>query len=329
VSIQIVELSTDEPEVAHEVLNELYGAEHPFEISGDPTNFSCRLHLASAPTVGTDHVRHSMAARVSMAPTDFLLVGSILGGSYDEFNTEREQRRLRRGDVALYPADEELETAWSDIDLTLIRLPFEVVDRVAAERLGITGKVRFEGMLPVSEARRRAWRRLSSYVRGQVGIEGSVLDQPLIETRLAELIAALALVTFPNATMRIDHAPRRQNAAPAAVRRAVAFIEANAERPISVSDVAVAARVGPRALRYGFTRHLETTPSAYLRRTRLRRAHEELLTADAPPTADAIEATAHRWGFLDGPRFSAAYRELYGRPPGGDGRPRGGGEGIG
>jgi AraC-like DNA-binding protein len=311
---QILELTTDEPDLAHGVLNELYGANQPLRFSGDPTDFRCELHLASGPTVGSDRVRHSMAASVLMEPTGFFLAGTMLAGTYDEFETAREGHRLRRGDAVLFPPDEVLSATWDDVELDLVRLPFEVIDRVAAEGCEADGEVRFEGMLPISAERRLSWERLTSFVRLQAVAPSPLFDEPLLEARLAELIASLALMTFPNSALRNGHAARREPTAPAAIRRGVAFIEEHAGDPITISDVAAAAGVSPRALRRGFARHRDTSPSAYLREVRLRRAHAELLAAD--PTAGAtVAAVARRWGFVDLKRFAVAYRDLYGHPP--------------
>ncbi|MGY1732142.1 hypothetical protein ACI798_11550 [Geodermatophilus sp. SYSU D01045] len=53
--------------------------------------------------------------------------------------------------------------------------------------------------------------------------------------------------------MTPDHLPGGGAVAPVVVRRAVAFIDGHASLPISVTDVAHAAGVGPRALQLAFS----------------------------------------------------------------------------
>jgi transcriptional regulator GlxA family with amidase domain len=53
---------------------------------------------------------------------------------------------------------------------------------------------------------------------------------------------------------------------------------------------------------------------AYLRATRLRRVHDELLASD--PSVVTTAAVAQRWGFNHYGRFATAYRAQYGRGPG-------------
>lgn len=99
----------------------------------------------------------------------------------------------------------------------------------------------------------------------------------------------------------------------AVVRRAVRFVEANAHRPIGISDIAAAAGVGPRALQLAFRRHADTTPWAYVRSVRLDRAHRELKAADSRQAT--VLAIALRWGFSNRSRFSSEYRTVYGETP--------------
>jgi transcriptional regulator GlxA family with amidase domain len=114
-----------------------------------------------------------------------------------------------------------------------------------------------------------------------------------------------------------EHRDELASPAPAAgasvVRRARDYIEAHADRPLTVADIARACDVGVRGLQHGFQRSLETSPTEYLRHVRLRNAHRDLLAAD--PATATVEAVAHRWGFTHRGRFSARYRDSYGVPP--------------
>jgi AraC-like DNA-binding protein len=83
---------------------------------------------------------------------------------------------------------------------------------------------------------------------------------------------------------------------------------------MALSEIAAAAHVTPRALQYAFTRHLQTTPMAYLRRVRLAAAHQDLQAAD-PRDGDTVTSIAARWGFAHPGRFATAYRNAYGQAP--------------
>ena len=97
------------------------------------------------------------------------------------------------------------------------------------------------------------------------------------------------------------------------VRTARAYIEANAEKPITVTEIARASGVGVRGLQQGFQRSLDISPTHYLRQVRLREVHRELMAVDGTATIGEVAA---RWGFLHQGRFAAQYRERYGVRPG-------------
>ena len=94
---------------------------------------------------------------------------------------------------------------------------------------------------------------------------------------------------------------KRADAHPNTLRRAVAFVDENAHRDISVADIARAAFVTTRAIQLAFRRHPDMTPRQYLRRVRLAGVHTDLLAAD-PDTTTVIESAA-RWGFANYSRF--------------------------
>ncbi|WP_375474681.1 helix-turn-helix domain-containing protein [uncultured Jatrophihabitans sp.] len=112
-----------------------------------------------------------------------------------------------------------------------------------------------------------------------------------------------------------DVVPNAERVAlPSAVRRACAFIEANAQQQISLTDIASAASVGARRLQTAFRQHLGMTPTEYLRRCRLAGAHDELLAAD-PRSGLTIAEVATRWGFVSQSHFTATYRRRYRTTP--------------
>jgi transcriptional regulator GlxA family with amidase domain len=100
---------------------------------------------------------------------------------------------------------------------------------------------------------------------------------------------------------------------PPVLRRAMVFIHENAHADIGLHEIAAAVNVTPRALQYGFRRHLNTTPLEYLRHIRLHRAHRDLEAAD--PAVDTVNAIAGRWGFAHAGRFSVTYKRLFGTAP--------------
>ena len=98
------------------------------------------------------------------------------------------------------------------------------------------------------------------------------------------------------------------------VRRAAAFIDAHADQPITLADIAAAAGTTSRAVQHAFRRYYDMTPAWYLRRVRLARAHQQLRAAD-PASGVTVAAVARQWGWASPNQFSAASRRHFGLPP--------------
>lgn len=99
---------------------------------------------------------------------------------------------------------------------------------------------------------------------------------------------------------------------PRTVRRALDFIEANLDQPITVVDVALAAHVGVRALTEAFHKHLNDTPGRYLRSRRLEAARLALQMDDGC----SVHEAALRWQFSNAGAFARYFRERFGCLPG-------------
>jgi transcriptional regulator GlxA family with amidase domain len=122
------------------------------------------------------------------------------------------------------------------------------------------------------------------------------------------------LAVFPNTTMRAEHTQGQAATGPATMRRAMDFVDAHADQPISAADIAAAAGIGVRAVQLAFKQHLGVTPMTYVRQVRLERAHRDLQVADAH-SGGTVKTIAARWGFAKPERFAALYRKSYGVLP--------------
>jgi AraC-like DNA-binding protein len=313
-TVMVAEVVTTDPERGGAALGELYGRGRPLRLSGDTTDFACALLFATAGDVASERMRFTARAGIEAPPAETFMAISLTHGVYHDLAVGPDHHRLAPGDVLFMGRDAGLTASFHDVDVLSLRVPFDVLDRVAYERAGTDGPVRFTGTRPVSEAARYGWRRLQGHVLREMTAQDSTLESELIQAQLAELIAATALVTFPNAALSGPPIARRARMAPASVRRALVHIEEHAAEPLTASAIAAAVAVTPRALQYGFQRHLGLSPMTYLRRVRLERAHDELRAAD-PTDGTTVAAIARRWGFAKPARFTEYYRAEYGVAP--------------
>ncbi|MBB5826522.1 helix-turn-helix transcriptional regulator [Micromonospora carbonacea] len=306
------EIATRDPELAHHTVTERYSAHRP-RFSGSTRGFRFRLTVTQAGELGIDEIVHSMDARSWAEPYPAFMAVHVRRGWY-RWQAGRDELALPPGAVGRFH-DSAMVLDWSDVVAGIVRLSTGHVARVAATRTDIAvAGFRFEGMAPVSAAMARAWVGLSAFLDAQAAAAGETLANPLIRASLADHVATTALAVFPNTTMTAGYVPGPRRVEPAVIRRAVAYIEAHAAEPITVAQIAQVCGVGPRGLQAAFQRHLGVSPTAYLRRARLDRAHRDLVDTD-PTGGASVAAIARRWGWGHPGRFAEAYREMYGQPP--------------
>ncbi|CAM2878182.1 helix-turn-helix transcriptional regulator [Mycobacterium intermedium] len=138
-------------------------------------------------------------------------------------------------------------------------------------------------------------------------------NRPLVVAAAAQLLTAALLDTFPSNLTNVPQEHNGKGPVPPAFKEAMAFIQRHAGHGIGVNDIAAAVNLTPRAVQYLFRQQLETTPTEYLRRVRLQRAHHDLVRGDQASTT--VTEIAQRWGFAHTGRFAVLYRETYGQSP--------------
>ncbi len=170
-------------------------------------------------------------------------------------------------------------------------------------------QIRFLNSRPRSPGAVRAWHRVLDYVTATLGA-ADTRQQPLIVAAMAPLLAGALLECFPSNVT--EQYLAGDPALPEALKDAVAFIHHH-PGDVSINDLAAAVCLTPRAVQYLFRRQLDTTPTEYMRRVRLHRAHQELLAGDRSKTT--VTEIAQRWGFAHTGRFAVLYRQTYGQSP--------------
>ncbi|RAJ66659.1 AraC-like DNA-binding protein [Streptomyces sp. Amel2xB2] len=303
------EFHTSDPNAGEVMSAEMYGAFNPRY--GSTEDFAFDGRRTSAGDMSLDHLAHSTMS-IECAPLDYLMFIFVTGGSLTVSSGDSETR-LRMGDTAVCPAGVPLTISWDRLTKEVISIPLRAAQDAAAE-YGAEGELNFLGTTPVTPAMDRFWRSTVGFVASQLEAQDSPLTEPLVYSRTLNLLGTAAVRAFPNTTMTADYRPGPGRITPAALRRTVEFIDANADRPLTLTDIAVAVAVPPRALQHEFVREYGTSPLGYLHRVRLERARSDLRATD-PATGTTVQSVANRWGFPDPARFSAAYRDTYGQRP--------------
>ena len=304
--------STDQVEDGAAYLQRMYVGQG-MDLRDDPrVGFRLSAEHLQVGNVFIAHVAHTVPVLFS-APDGLewqAIVSSSAAGV--EVQTEGQRFPLERSGAVSFAQHQAYTASWHG-RVQGVGLDTDRLHDLATTRLDAGQPLEFAFDTAVSPVASAHWLRTVDLVRRVALANAHSSNGALLADELSLLVTEAALVCFANPTHRHpDQSPKP--AGPASLRRAVAFIDTHLDQPLSLADIAAAARVSPRALAQTFRRHLEDSPMAYVRRARLDRAHHDL-TAARPGDGQTVTAIAARWGFYDLPRFGVTYRKVYGRPP--------------
>jgi AraC-like DNA-binding protein len=198
--------------------------------------------------------------------------------------------------------------------MTCFKINRSAVDDALSDALGwqVTSQVDFTPAIPTEAAHTRSWINMLVLFKEQFFRTDSLLNQPLVGLPFVESLIRGFLLAAEHP--HLDALTREERlGAPRAIRAAVDIIEAEAHLPLTLSSIATRSHISARTLQQGFQRYMGTSPMAYLRGVRLRRAHEALLKSD--PSVVTVASVAYQWGFSNLGRFAAAHAARYHESP--------------
>lgn len=174
----------------------------------------------------------------------------------------------------------------------------------------VLGTINFDASGPEASQRLTTTRRLVEilveHLDEPASAGGSIFERELTQTVQVALLTEVPHNFTSLLTTQVRGVSRSK------VQLAEAFIEANWDRPLSIEEIAREAGCSVRSLFKSFQQERGYTPSAFLRRKRLERANDLLLS----PHEDVSVATvAIRCGFSNAGHFARYYREQFGVLP--------------
>jgi len=284
--------------------------------NGTPASSRARIHRSAIDSVSVDELALDFDMSYAVTPLGRICLCVVHEGTIEDHVYPGVSDSFGPGDVVNF-APPELAYAGrvhaARYNITM--LDTELLSQVAATADPRRPEpVRLTGHRPHTPAAGDRLRTTIRYLQDHVLADPAVADQPLVASTAAQHLAASVLAAFPNTASTDPVGPDRQDAHPAALRRALAYIDDHADQPLTVARIAEAAHISVRALQYAFRRHLNRTPLAHLREVRLSHAHDELAAAD-PESGATVTDIAARWGFSHPGRFATLYRLSYDRSP--------------
>ncbi|MCA2322566.1 AraC family transcriptional regulator [Mycobacterium intracellulare] len=195
-----------------------------------------------------------------------------------------------------------------------LRLNRCVVDDALSDAIGrqVTSQIDFAPVMPIASAATRSWANMLALFTNQLLRPNSLLNQPLVGLPFVDsLVRGFLLATNHPHRQALSH--DGESTAPRTIRTAIEIMEHEAHLPLTLSSIAARSQASVRSLQQGFQRYLDTSPMAYLREVRLRRAHQALVESD--PSTATVASVASLWGFSNLGRFANAYARRYGEVP--------------
>ncbi|MDX1872492.1 helix-turn-helix transcriptional regulator [Mycolicibacterium sp. 120266] len=254
--------------------------------------------------------------RYDMDPLEKVVICLVEAGAAEQRLPAQPPETGGPGDVVAYGVRDDLSFSGSVragrfSQLLLDRTLFDEVAAAAPNDDG--APVRLTALQPVSAPANAHLAGLIAYVRDNDASDPFVAENPMVAGAVQRYVAATVLSAFPSTALLDPTAGDRRDGTPVLLRRAISFIEDNTQRDISLTDIAQAVYVTPRALQYMFRKHRDCTPTEYLRRVRLHHAHLDLIAGNRAATT--VAQIARKWGFLHTSRFAVYYRQAYGQSP--------------
>lgn len=198
--------------------------------------------------------------------------------------------------------------------VSLVRFDRGSLEAELGRMLGreVDARINFELLMDVRNGAGADWTRFARSTIDSLRDPKALTWHPMLAAQTSSALMTGLLLAAEHPYREALDAPVR-SLTPPLIARAAAYIDEHAHDPLTVPGIAAAVGISTRALQVGFGKHLDATPSEYLVRIRMARAHRELVAGS--PDRTTVAQVAANWGFFHAGRFAARYCASYGTAP--------------
>jgi AraC-like DNA-binding protein len=315
--VSTVLLDTEDIGEAETALRRLYSS---VALARDPAGSRApvrsRIVRTELGVMSVDDIRIGFDYTFEGESSDTIFVSRILDGVVESSRGDRGTDVFRAGDAVVLGIDATIPLAGSahgSQRYVTVGMPRQVFGEIASgPGLSAATDVRLTERSAVSTEANAYMVKLVDYVV-KVALDPIAVSSPLIAGAVMQHLAETMLVTYRSTASLDPTVEDRRDSTPAVLRKAVAFIDDNAQLDLPMPMIAEAVHVTPRALQYLFRKYRDCTPVEYIRRVRLNHAYRELVSGNRGSTT--VARVAANWGFAHVGRFAVYYREQYGESP--------------
>ncbi|MGV6876175.1 AraC family transcriptional regulator [Pseudochelatococcus sp. B33] len=296
---------------AREQVAKVY-CDHHLDLLGDARRLDAWQNMVRLGSMSVGAM--SYGADVDIAPGqlgDFYLLMLPHAGTADIQHGRQRAVATSRCGTLLNP-DDLTRMRWSaDCDKIMVRIDRQALEQQLSSMLGgvpVRG-IAFDLATPLSGGMARWWRTVGLLIED---LDASPHARSSLAASLHESLLLVSLLEHQPSNYSDRLSARCAGIAPRHVRNVEAYIEANADKPLTIDDLVAVSGVSSRALFEGFRRFRGVSPLAHVRTVRMRMVRERLLN---PRDNDTVTSVATDWGFHQLGRFAAQYRQMFGETP--------------
>ncbi|MFA7279461.1 MAG: AraC family transcriptional regulator [Sterolibacterium sp.] len=199
-------------------------------------------------------------------------------------------------------------------DKLALRIDRALLERICSEHLGhpLRQPIEFDLELNLSDPSKNSLSALIAYLVNEVDNQSPLMNFPLVQCQVEHLVVTSLLFKHKhNYSSALTTPPKATT--PRHLKRVEEFIDAHADQPITVAQLAAYAQVSSSTLYQSFREIHNYTPMTYLKAVRLRRVNQELRSTNQ--TSEKVTNVAMRWGFTHLGFFARDYKKMFGELP--------------
>lgn len=290
---------------------------HGLQQTRTAQRLDCHFHRVGLGSLSINYLAYG--AEVDITPgylDNFYLVQIPLAGQADiRYGTQDTQSDCSAA-VILSPY-QPVSMRWrAGCAQVLLYIPRALMEKRTAEMFGAhCARLEYEPKLAQCDSPTAGWCQTVVDLARNIDAHGTgwLQHEAAVASVQDFLMRSLLTLQPHNHSQRLQATPPL--VLPRHMQRAQEFMDAFADQPLTVADIARAACVSVRALEEGFRRHRNTTPLAHLRELRLLRIRDHLRTAARSGVQVSLFEVAYRYGFFHLGRFAAYYKARFGETP--------------
>jgi AraC-like DNA-binding protein len=302
-------LRTRDPDELRSRLAPLYAVSR-LDLPRSKARFNAVLNHHKLRELGLSYARYGAPVHITMSNTDFYTQGFGIRGYGEAVSDGRLFKIVAGQGGAAGPGATAFLDYRANFEHVFLKIPPKALNRKLTALLGNPPSRPLKLRGEYDQAALTAQFRFLCFVISEIDQSPDGLPQLLLDEFEQALIAAYLCANRNNYSDLLS--AKSPAVSPWQVKRAIDYIEANWEKPLTIEALATATGTSVRSLFATFRKSRGCSPMGYVRHVRLLRARELL----SQPTPDmSVAAVASRCGFHNQHHFANKYLAGFGELP--------------